>query len=109
LRRQKVAQSEKTLYDLVLEIFGKVEVVRSQQTEINRRVGIIEKRLNAERTLSDRVSVLEASVASVKEDVAEDDGTKDQWWNWFWQAVVWAAGITVAAVVASYFGIEVKA
>ena len=69
--------------DLLLELHSGLEVLKSRQTEINRRIGLLEGSLE------------------------EDKESGSRWHDWFWQAVWWAIGITVVVAVGRFFGVEV--
>lgn len=90
-------EGDTSLVDLLVGL----RVVQSQQSEINRRLGLTEKRLEALAFDPRRIEMLEERYADIGED-------RDQWWNWFIQAVLWVAGVTVASAIAAYFGVEVQ-
>lgn len=69
--------------EMLLELHSGLEVLKERQTEINRRIGNLEKSLEPETFGS-------------------------QLWGYFWQAVFWGIGITVVVVVGGFFGVEVR-
>lgn len=90
-------EQEPSLYD----IFAGVRVLQSQQTEINRRLGIIEKR-------QEQLHVDQKTLEELEERIEGLSAGGDKWRDWFWQAVMWVVGVTVAGAVAAYFGLEVR-
>lgn len=71
--------------DMLLDLHSGLEVLKERQTEINRRIG------NLERTLE-----------------VEPESWATRIWGWFLQAVVWGIGITSIVVLGSLFGVEVR-
>lgn len=81
--------------DLVREIYASVEVIKSQQSEIYRRLGRVEKKLEDGTLgqLQDRLESLE---------------TDDPWYKRpFWAALAGALGLGLGALVMRIFGIEI--
>lgn len=77
--------------DLLLNLHSGLEVLKSRQTEINRRIG-----------------ALETGFESIEEALKESDKEKGhKWLDWFWQGVIWAVAITVAVTVGRLFGVEI--
>lgn len=93
---------------VLMEIYAKVAVVRSQQTEINRRLGVMEKNLvdNDQRIV---VADLLSRIEDLEDRLEAATTGKTKWWDWFWQAVMWVIGTSIAVAVAASLGVEVKA
>jgi len=77
--------------DLMLQLHAGLEVVKSRQSEINRRLGKLEEAVEA--------------LAKADEETAKGPM---KWLEWFWQAVMYAVGITLAVTVGRLFGLEVS-
>lgn len=80
--------------DLILKLHAGLEVLKSRQSEINRRITVLET----------GIETVEQGITSLK----TGDGGKPEWMQWVWQGVAWAIGITVAVTVGRMFGVEVS-
>ena len=81
--------------DLVREIYASVEVIKTQQSEIYRRLGRVEKKLE-DGTLGQ----LHERLESLESD--------DPWYKRpFWSALAGALGLGIGALIMSIFGVEI--
>jgi len=90
--------------ELILKFHSGLEVLKAQQSEINRRIGRIEKAVDEDFI---KVSALEPLLSRLGELEDEND-QRGSWKDYIIQAILWAVGITIAASVATYFGLEVQ-
>lgn len=93
---------------ILMDIYAKTEVVKSQQTDINRRIGTVEKKIDEVISLKELVAKLTARVDELEDQVASSTESKTKVKDWFWQAIVTMLATTAAFAVGSYFGVEVK-
>lgn len=93
---------------ILMDIYAKTEVVKSQQTDINRRIGTVEKKIDEVISLKELVAKLTARVDELEDQVDSSTENKTKVKDWFWQAIVTVLATTVAFAVGSYFGVEVK-
>lgn len=73
---------------LLRELYAGLEVVKSVQSEINRRLGLIEKKLDEE------------------EDAA--DASFSEWLKWIVQTIGQIVLVTVVVGLGAKFGVEIK-
>lgn len=73
---------------LLRELYAGLEVVKSAQSEINRRLGLIEKKLDEE------------------EDAA--DASFSEWFKWIVQTLGQIVLVTVVVGLGAKFGVEIK-
>ena len=100
-----VPQDDETIpQSLLLKLHSGLEVVKSQQTSINQRIGRIDKVLDRGLVLKDDLKDLEERI-EVLESENRKRGTK--WRDWLGQAVFWALGISLVGVIGKYLGVEV--
>jgi predicted nucleic acid-binding Zn-ribbon protein len=93
-------QSDKE--DRLYAISGQLQALNERSSEANRRLGVIEKQLDARVAEAARLAVLEQSMAGLSSDL-EDlkvnfervQEKKDGWWTWAIQLV----GQTIVAAV----------
>lgn len=93
---------------LVIDIYAGLEVLKSQQTEINRRIGKIERTLDDDFVAPEEIRMMHQKVRELEVWHNEQREARPAWQGWFWQAVFWVAGITVASAIATFLGFEVK-
>lgn len=87
--------------DLKMKLFAGLEVVKSQQTEINRRLGKLEK------TIEERL-VDPARVQELEDWREETSDKKSDWVNWAIQIVGSIAIYTVLSLLGANLGVDLK-
>lgn len=75
--------------EMILKLFAGLEVLKSQQSEINRRLGLLDKAVE-DLELQD-----------------QEAAKGPDWMKQIWSAVLWVIGITLAVAVGRFFGVEV--
>lgn len=83
--------------ELDRHLFAGLEVLKSQQSEINRRLGILETRVEEALAVKDQLDGIETAMADRK-----------GWRTWLLQTIGSVILITVLAALGSLFGVEVK-
>jgi uncharacterized protein with gpF-like domain len=73
---------------LLRELHAGLAVLKSQQSEINRRLGLIETALD--------------------EADQEEDEKRDGWWTWFMQTVGQVLLVSLLVALGKVFGLEVS-
>lgn len=68
------AEVEESIQKLLREQHGDIRVVIERQSEINRRIGLIEGKM-------DRLVAIEKDIETIKQDMESEDSTKDTWWG----------------------------
>ncbi|RWI06821.1 MAG: hypothetical protein EOQ89_03570 [Mesorhizobium sp.] len=81
---------------LLRELHAGLAVTQSQQTEINRRLGNIERKLENDLVDPDRV-------ASIESDLAD----RKSWWTWIIQTVGSVVAITLLTLLGKAIGVDV--
>lgn len=97
-----MSETERGLGDreLELRLYSGVEVLRSQQSEINRRIGALERKIEVALVDPQRIVDMEGQLMDLTKPVA--------WKEYVFQAVGWGIGITLLVTIAGLFGVEVK-
>ena len=85
--------------ELDLKLYAGIEVLKTQQSEINRRLTKLEDRLEA--NLIDPTRVVEL------EDWRDELSKPTPWRDYVVQAIMWGVGITFLAAVGRFLGLEV--
>lgn len=67
-------EAEESIQNLLREQHGDIRVVIERQSEINRRLGLIEGKM-------ERLVAIEKDVEGIKQDLESDDSNKDTWWG----------------------------
>ena len=80
---------------LLRELFAGLEVVKSQQSEINRRLGLIENKMDAQVSPEDLVDI--------KAELEERKG----WRTWLIQSVGYIVVATLAVAIGNKLGVTV--
>lgn len=75
--------------ELVLRVFAGLEVLKSQQSEINRRLGLLDKAVE-DLELQD-----------------QEQAKGPAWMSQVWSAIWWAVGITIVFAIGNFLGVEV--
>lgn len=86
---------------LKMQLFAGLEVVKSQQSEINRRLGKLEKVIEEKLVDPSRVAELEGWRE-------ESSDTRRDWYTWGAQLVGSAILITLLSYIGSKFGVDLK-
>lgn len=86
--------------ELDMRLFAGLEVLKSQQTEINRRIGILERRIESSFVEPKRVEALE--------EWREEATAPTPLGSYVMQAIGWGVGITILATLGAAFGLEMK-
>lgn len=85
---------------LAMQLHAGMEVLKSQQSEINRRIGVIERQIDG---------IIEPErILALEKWMDEQQNGKTKWSDWFWQAIVWVGAITLAVAVGNFIGVELK-
>lgn len=79
---QEDAQSPAERRTLMMEVYAGLQVINAKQTEINRRIGNIEKAIEALRSDQLRLAALEADVVDLKAALEDAGEVKRDWWTW---------------------------
>ncbi|WP_266031240.1 hypothetical protein [Brucella intermedia] len=74
--------------ELLREIYARLEVLRSQQSEINRRLGRVEKRL--------------------EDDEEAEDSQRSEFWGFVKQTIVGVCIISFLVFIGKQLGIEIS-
>lgn len=85
--------------ETLIQLHAGLEVVKTQQSEINRRLTRIEGKVEANMVAPRRVVALE--------EWREKEETPTEWGLYVYQAMLWAVGITVVGAIGKLFGVEV--
>jgi hypothetical protein len=85
--------------ELDMKLYAGIEVVRSQQSEITRRLGKLEERIEKFMVDPARVEDLESWRVEVE--------APTPWKAYVMQAMMWGVGITILAAVGRLVGVEV--
>lgn len=72
---------------LALELYAGLKVVQEKQSEINRRIGNIERSLDARTSEAHRIAQLEADLAELKAELEEGSDSRRDWWTWGLQTI----------------------
>lgn len=80
---------------LLRELFAGLEVVKSQQSEINRRLGIIETKMDAQ--------VSQEDIEGIQAELEERKG----WRTWLIQSVGYIVVATLAVTIGNKLGVTV--
>lgn len=85
--------------ELDMKLYAGIEVLKSQQGEISRRINKIEDRLEK--------SLLDPSRVDDLETWREEQSQPTPWRDYVVQAIMWGIGITVLAALGKLVGVEV--
>lgn len=83
---------------LTMLLHSGLEVIKSQQREIDRRVAAIERKIEERLIDPRRVEAMETYIKETQEG--------DGWKAYLWQAIDWVVGVTIAVTVLKFFGVE---
>lgn len=72
---------------LELELYAGLKVVQEKQSEINRRIGNIERALEARGSEAHRIAKLEEDLAELRAELEEGSDSRRDWWTWGLQTV----------------------
>lgn len=91
--------------DVLMEHHSQLAAIRQGQTDINRRLGSLEKRMDAFLDMLPQAVLLENRVKALEESEGAEEAGKKEWVTWVIQIVL--GSILVA--LGSHFGVEVFA
>ena len=82
---------------LLMGIYGDLQVLKATQSEINRRVGVMEKSVKENLVDDDRVTAIEDKMDENK-----------RWWSWLLQTVGGVLVVSIVVGIGNFFGIELS-
>jgi len=80
-------QTPDTPRELELELYAGLKVLQEKQSEINRRLGIMERSIESLGSYGPRIAALEASSTELTQWRDEGKDTRSQWRTWAFQLV----------------------
>lgn len=93
-------EAEESIQKLLREQHGDLRVVIERQSEINRRLGLIESKM-------DRLVAIEKDLEALKEDAESEDSTKTTWWSLTIGTAVTVFVTLVASWAAARLGVPI--
>jgi hypothetical protein len=95
--------------DLASRLYASVEVIKSQQTEIYRRLGVVEKKLEEGVQRPESLVEVVKHMELLSDRLEQLEGS-DPWYKRpFWAALMGGLGLAASALVANWLGVDLPA
>jgi hypothetical protein len=100
-------ETKVSVEDRLFTIYGELLVLNERSTEVNRRVGTIEKHLEARVAEASRLAILENTVKEHDETLAATDDKKSNWWTWTFQFLIQTIGTVLILAALLKLGVPI--